>query len=120
MVNLIQPKLDEMKIVDDLMAELQVEAIDVARALVETKGKSVVTNALHSKATEIDERFNQLTARREAILRERQREQITDNDIDSMVEFGRDVSQGLTNPTPEQQRHWLESLQTKLRSQIAR
>ncbi len=73
-----------------------------------------MTNVLHSKATEIDERFNHLTARREAILRERQQEQITDNDIDSMVEFSRDVSKGLTNPTPQQQHHWLELLQTKV------
>lgn len=114
MASLIQPKLGEMKVVDDLLAELQAEAADIARALVETKGKSVVTNVLQSKATEIDERFSQLTARREAILREMQQEQITDSDIDSMVEFSRDVSRGLANPTPQQQHHWLELLQTKV------
>jgi hypothetical protein len=73
-----------------------------------------VTNVLQLKATEIDERFNQLTTRREAILREMQLEQITDSDIESMVEFSRDVSRGLANPTPQQQRHWLELLQTKV------
>ena len=31
-----------------------------------------------------------------------------------MVEFSRDVSKGLTNPTPQQQHHWLELLQTKV------
>ena len=52
-----QPKLDEVQIVDDMMAEVQVEAADIARALVETKGKTVVTNVLHSKATEMDDRY---------------------------------------------------------------
>jgi len=74
---LIQPKLDEMEAIDDRQAE----AADVTRAPVETNGQSAMTNVLQSKAVEIDERFKQLTVRRELILRKMQREQITDSKL---------------------------------------
>ena len=109
-----QPKLDEVQIVDDMIAEVQAEATDIARALVETKGKTIVTNVLQSKATELDDRHNQLVGRREALVREMEQGQITDSDIASMVEFSRDVNLGLTRPTPELKRHWLELLQSRV------
>ena len=97
-----------------MIAEVQPEAADIARALTETRGKVVVTGVLQSKATELDQRYNQLMVRREAILREMDQGQITDSDIASMVEFSRDAALGFTNPTPELVRHWLELLQTKV------
>jgi site-specific DNA recombinase len=114
MASLIQPRLNDLQIIDDLLAELQDEATSIARALIETKDKAVVTNVLQSKAAEIDQRFAQLTARRETLLSEMQQEQISDRDIDSMVEFSYDVVRGLADPTPQQRRHWLELLRMKI------
>jgi hypothetical protein len=62
----------------------------------------------------MDNNLIQLVGRREALVREMEQGQITDSDIASMVEFSRDVNLGLTRPTPELKRHWLELLQSRV------
>ena len=60
-----------------------------------------------------DRRYQALTARK-LELQEALSHELTERNIDNLLQFRETVALGLGNPTPEERRLWLELLQTKV------
>ena len=107
----MQPKQKELEHVIALLKTTEKEADEVARAATRVKG--IVGERLQKQAEEIDKRFQALTERKAKLL-EALNLELTDRNIDSMLEFREGVAIGLDNPTFEDKRRWLEILQTRV------
>ena len=66
------------------------------------------------RAGAIDERYHKLIIRRDVVQAELDKRVITDDEIADMVCFSSDVALGLSNPTWDDKRRWLELLKTKV------
>jgi len=104
----MQPRRKELEHVNALLEKTEQEADDVARAIIKTKG--LVAAKLEQQALEIDRRYQALQERR-AKLESALKFELTDRNIENLMQFRETVAAGLENPTFEDKRRWLEILQ---------
>jgi len=107
----MQPKQKKLQHVIALLKDTELEADEIARAA--TKVKGIVAEKLQAQADEIDRRYQALQARK-VKLHEDLKAELTDRNIDNLLQFRETVAVGLNNPTPDERRLWLELLQTKV------
>jgi site-specific DNA recombinase len=107
----MQPKQRELEHIIALLIDTEKEADEIARAAMKVKG--IVGQRLEQQAEEIDQRYQALVARQTELLAEMNLE-LTDSNIDNLLEFREAVALGLENPTKEDKRQWLEFLQTEV------
>jgi site-specific DNA recombinase len=107
----MRPKQKELDHVQALLKGTENEAEQIARELHKTKG--IIREKLEQQGEEVNRRYQALT-RREAELQEALTFELTERNIDNLLEFREAVSVGLENPTFEDKRRWLEILQTKV------
>lgn len=105
---ILQPKQKELEHVTALLQDTEKEADEIARAT--PKAKGIIAVKLEQQADEVDRRYQALTTRimelQEALTFE-----LTDCNIDGLLQFRETVAAGLQNPTFEDRRRWLEVLQ---------
>jgi hypothetical protein len=82
-------------------------------ALATRKVKGIVGERLQQQADELAQRYEALT-RRKGQLQESLDVELTENTIDNLLKYREAVALGLEAPTCEDQRRWLEILQTKV------
>jgi predicted amino acid-binding ACT domain protein len=111
----LKPKRDELAIVEEMIAEVEADAADIAQALIEARGRKLVVVRLQEQAQDVDERHAKLTARRDALQVEIERATISDADIESMAQHHADVYAGIDNATPALKRRWLEVLNVRIK-----
>lgn len=106
-----KPKQKELENVMALLSATEYEAETVAETAKKVRG--IVAEKLQAQAAEIDRRYRALE-KRKTELEEELRCEITDSEIDSLLEFREAVAVGLSHPTPEERRQCLEALQTRV------
>jgi len=107
----MQPKQKELDHIQALLKDTEKEADAIARAI--PKAKGIIAAKLEHQADEVNRRYQALT-RRKAELQEALSAELTDRNIDNLLEFREAVAVGLENPAFEDKRRWLEILQTKV------
>jgi site-specific DNA recombinase len=105
--NNMRPKRKELEHVLALIEQTEKEADDVGRAMTKTHG--LVGERLEQQAHEVDQRYHALTTRK-LELQEALAFELTDQNIDNLLQFREAVVAGLRNPTFEDKRRWLEIL----------
>ncbi len=103
-----QPKQRELENVIALKEQTEKEADDIARAMTKTHG--LIAARLEQQAFDVDRRYKALQDR-QAELQEALQFEMTDRMIENLMQFREIVAAGLTNPTFEDKRRWLEILQ---------
>jgi len=103
-----QPKQKDLEHVIALIEQAEKEADDIARAMTRTHG--LIAARLEQQAFEVDRRYKALQDR-QAELQEALQFEMTDRMIENLMQFREIVAAGLTNPTFEDKRRWLEILQ---------
>jgi site-specific DNA recombinase len=111
----LKPKRDELAIVEEMIAEVEADAADIAQALIEARGRKLVVVRLQAQAQDVDERHAKLTTRRDALSEEINRATLTDAEIETMAQFHTDVFAGIDEATPERKRRWLELLNVRIK-----
>jgi len=106
-----QPKQKELDHLLALLTETEKEAESIARAT--PKAKGIITKKLEQQADEVNKRYQTLTTR-QMKLQEALAVELTDQNIDSLLDFREAVAVGLESPTFEDKRRWLEILQVKV------
>ena len=104
----LQPKQNEFGHVLALLKDTEKEAEQIAREILKTKG--IIRAKLEQQGEEVDKRYHALSARKMK-LQEALAVELTDRNIDNILEFREAVAVGLQNLTFEDRRRWLEVLQ---------
>jgi site-specific DNA recombinase len=114
----MQPKQKELENILALLNETEKEAEQIAWELRKTKG--IIRAKLEQQGEEVNRRYQVLTARM-MVLEEALAHELTDGNIDNLLQFREAVATGLQNPTFEDRRRWLEILQATVtvKNQIA-
>jgi len=95
-----------------LLKDTEREANEIARAMRKVKG--LVAAKLEQQGDdEVSKRHHTLMARMMK-LQEMLAFELTDQNIDNLLQFREAVAMGLENPTDEDRRCWLDILQTKV------
>jgi len=105
------PRQKELEHVTALLQETEKEAEEVARTL--PKAKGIIAEKLKQQADEVDRRYRAFTTRISE-LEESLSYQLTDQNIDDLLQFRETVALGLGNPSPDDKRKWLEILQASV------
>ncbi|MBK9926591.1 MAG: hypothetical protein IPP66_15050 [Anaerolineales bacterium] len=101
----------ELRHVQALLKDTEKEADAIALAM--PKAKGIIFAKLEQQADEVNRRYQALTTHN-VRLEEALSYELTDRNIDNLLEFREAVAVGLENPTFEDKRRWLEILQTKV------
>ena len=107
-----EPKLREIEIIDSLLADLEREAETLAGSL--KKASGIVLTKLENEMTRINNEHVKLTAKRQEIEREIQGVELSDDQIESLMQFRDRVLVGLEHATPEEKRQIYKILQVKV------
>jgi len=107
----VQPIQKELDHVIALIAQTEKEADEIAWAITKTKG--LIATRLEQQALEVNNRFQALTYRT-VELQTALKLELTDSMINNLMLFRDAVALGLSNPTFEDKRRWLEILQVKV------
>ena len=105
------PQQKELEHITALLQETEKEAEEVARTL--PKAKGIIAEKLKQQADEVDRRYRAFVTRITE-LEESLSYQLTDQNIDYLLQFRETVALGLRNPTLEDNRRWLEILQVSV------
>jgi len=105
----MQPKQRELEHVIALLQDTETEADEIAWQLPKQKG--IIAKKLQQQSDEVNKRYQALI-KRQAELQEGSAFELTDHNIDNLLQFREAVAVGLENPTDEDRRSWLEILQT--------
>jgi type II secretory pathway component PulM len=108
------PKHNRLEHIQALIEQTEKEADEIAGALTKTRG--LVAARLEQQADEVDRRYQALLTR-QAELQDTVTLQLTDQNISDLLLFRETVAAGLSNPTFEDKRRWLEILQAEVRVQ---
>jgi site-specific DNA recombinase len=107
----IRPKQKELEHVIALLKDTEREADEIARTARMVKG--IVGEKLQQQGDEVNKRYQALRTRK-TNLEEALTLELTERNIDSLLQFRENVALGLDNPTFDDKRRWLEILQTKV------
>ena len=114
-----QPKFTELENITALIGQTENEADKIAQAMIRTGG--IVADRLKEQAKEVEKRFQALMTRKMRLEEELTTRELTDQNIQNMLEFRKIVAEGLQNPTFDDKRVWLEILriQVTVNNQVA-
>jgi len=104
----LQPKQKELDHISALLHDTESEADEIARA--SRKAKGIIAQKLAQQADEVNRRYQAFTTRI-VELQDALSHELTENNIDNLLQFRETVATGLQDPTPADMRRWLEILQ---------
>lgn len=104
----IQPKTERLEHFKALIAQVETEADELAQALLHAKG--LVLEKLLRQQDEIDARYKALASKASALEEELSHRALTDETISDLRRFRELAELGLSNPTNDDMRHWLQIL----------
>jgi site-specific DNA recombinase len=108
----LEPKRARLVVVTDLIKQCESEAAEVAAALKHARG--VVGAKLQTEVDQINKRYDELNAERDALQAAVDARTLSDEDITAAVQFRADVIDGLQSTTFDDMRRMLETLQVKI------
>lgn len=105
----LQPKREELEIVEQQLIECEKEARNCAAAL-KKAGDGVVAEQLQQDRVAVDRHHDELAARRKALLIALGARRLTDEAIASLLKFREDMVRGVKSPTNEDKRRFYERI----------
>jgi hypothetical protein len=108
----LDPKRARLVVVTDLIKQCISEAAEVAAALKHARG--VVGTKLQTEVDQINKRYDELNAERDALQATVDARTLSDEDITAAVQFRADVIDGLQSTNFDDMRRMLETLQVKI------
>ncbi len=112
-----EPKTIELEAVLAMMAEGEAEAVKLAKtleALTEKQRKGIVGRTLQDKVDALDERYNDLAARRDKLEAELANRHFTDELIQYQLDFAADLRDGIENATNADKRFMLDTFDARV------
>jgi len=108
-----QPAIDELEIIDRLIAEKQQESDNLSERAKHVKAGGLVAQSLQVQMDAVDDAYAELTKKRSELQSKIEQKPITDSDVERALEarralFESDLQVGMENPTPEAQRALFE------------
>jgi len=106
-----EPKRTELEAVKAMVAEAETEAITLAdslEALTATQKNGIVAKTLQDRIDALDERYNRLIARRDALEVALDNRRLTDEVITAALQFAADIKRGIDNPDNKSKREILD------------
>ena len=94
-----------------MIAEAEAEAVTLAdslEALTATQKNGIVAKTLQDRIDALDERYNRLTARRDALEVALDNRRLTDEVITAALQFATDIKRGIDNPDNKSKREILD------------
>jgi hypothetical protein len=104
----MQPKQKELEHVIGLLEDTELEAEEIAQAARKVTG--IVALKLEKQSDEVNRRYQALQTRK-VELQEELKLELTEHNIDNLMQFREAVAFGLGDPTFTERRQWLELLQ---------
>jgi site-specific DNA recombinase len=108
----LQSVRDKLQITDELLKDVEEEIHDIAMSMRAARGK--VLADFEKQQDEVNARYTSLVAQREKHIAQLGQRKLTDEAIETLMRFARDVNEGIQNPTFEDKRHYLEMLDVKV------
>lgn len=114
----VSPKQQELETVEQLLCACEAEVTECAAALRIARGK--VRGKLEGQQDEINARYDALSKRHAELSAKITTRQLTDEAVDSAMQFREHVIAGMQNPSPETKRRILEILGVEVKVNAAR
>jgi len=110
----LKPLRDKLQITDDLIRHEEHEAAKIAAALPDTEKGSTARKLLIERDRDISARLADLAKQREKIIAELGARKLTDDAIETIMQFARNAREGIENATFEDKRRLLEILDVQV------
>jgi len=104
----LDPKLEELNTVEAMIADTELEAVEIGQAMKRASG--LVARTLDQNMKEVNTRYEALCERRDTLQSEVSVVRLTDSAIQEVMEFAEDVFTGIENADFETKRRILEML----------
>ncbi|RIK28888.1 MAG: hypothetical protein DCC56_14500 [Anaerolineae bacterium] len=108
----LDPKLEELNAVQAMIAQTEVDAVEIGQALKRAAG--LVAKSLEQNMNEVNQRYDALCRRLETLQTELNVTQLTDDTIQDLIEFAQDVFVGIENADFHTKRRNLEMLKVRV------
>jgi site-specific DNA recombinase len=108
----LDPKQDEYDAIMKMIADTEMEAVEVGQALRRTSG--IVAKTLEKNMDDVNRRYDALCNRRDVLIEELRGARLTDNAIQDAIQFAEDIRMGIENADYETKRRNLEFLGVKV------
>ncbi len=106
------PERAELQAVEGLIEQADCEAREIAAALPKASGR--VGETLQAKADEVNARYDMLTKRRGELIAKLGARRLTDDAIAEILQYARDVREGIQGADFDTKRRILESLDAQV------
>jgi site-specific DNA recombinase len=108
----LDPKLEELNAVEAMIVQTEADAEEIGQALRRATG--LVAKSLDQNMKEVNQRYDALCKRRETLQTDLSVTRLTDEAIQSLIEFAQDVFVGKENANFQVKRQNLEMLQVQV------
>jgi site-specific DNA recombinase len=106
------PKLEELSAVEAMIVQTEADALEIGQALKRATG--LVAKSLEQNMKEVNQRYDALCKRQQALQAELSVTQLTDDAIQGLIEFAQDVFVGKENADFQTKRRNLEMLNVQV------
>jgi len=110
----LAPMRERLHIAEDFIRQTERDAVKVANALKDAEKGGAVYRALKNDETEINARLESLAKQREKLIAELGARKLTDEAIETIMQFARDAREGIENAAFEDKRRLLEMLDVQV------
>jgi site-specific DNA recombinase len=108
----LDPKIEELSAVEAMITQTENNALEVGQALRRASG--LVAKSLEQNMNEVNLRYEALCQRRDTLKADLSVTRLTDNTIQELVEFAKDVFAGIENADFQTKRRNLEMLKVRV------
>jgi site-specific DNA recombinase len=108
----LDPKQDEFKAIQGMIADTEREAVEIGQALRRAGG--IVAKSLEKNMQEVNKRYVALCKRLDVLQAELSTARLNDNAIQDVLQFAQDIRAGIENADYETKRRNLELLQVRV------
>ena len=110
----LAPIRERLQVAEDFIRQAERDAAKIAAALLDAEKGGAVYKALKADEIEVNARLDSLTKQREKLIEQLGARKLTDDAIDTIIEFARKVRKGIDGATFEIKRRMLESLDVRV------
>jgi site-specific DNA recombinase len=112
--DMIAPIRERLQITNDLIKQAERDATKIANALKDAEKGGAVYHALKRDEAEVNARLNSLTKQREKLIAQLNERRMTNDTIDTIMTFARQVRKGIDTATSDDKRRILETLDVQV------
>jgi site-specific DNA recombinase len=115
--NAQKPRQDRLAELESMMLECEAEAEEITSALKKVRSDGLLEKTLKNRSDMVEDTYASYTQERNKLIAELSAQTLSDEDIETALQFRKDAASGLQVATYEAKRHILEILQTELKAE---